>query len=109
MRFPSKKLYIGFNKENEKVFPVENGDGYKVLDGYGTESMSNFAVTQSGNYVGGYFMDVCTKDISSPATGFFLRSYGKILFNGNIRKSPLLALQRFAFRHSPPPLLSVKI
>lgn len=77
MRFPSKKLYIGFNKENEKVFPVENGDGYKVLDGYGTESMSNFAVTQSGNYVGGYFMDVCTKDISSPATGFFFAAMEK--------------------------------
>lgn len=87
----SKKLYIDFNGENEKVFPVENGDGYKILDGYGTESMSDFAVTKSGNYVGGYFMDICDKDMMSPATGFFFTAPGKILFNGeelkeNMRK-----------------------
>lgn len=88
--FSFKRLYINFNKENEKFFPVDN-DGYKVLEGYGTESMSNFAVTESGNYIGGYFMDICTDDMNSPATGFFLQTKNKILFNNeelkeNVRK-----------------------
>lgn len=86
----SKKLYIDFNGKNEQIFSVDV-DGYKILDGHGTESMSNFVVTKNGNYICGYFMDICNKPTLSPATGFFFTAPGKILFNGeelkeNMRK-----------------------
>lgn len=76
-----RKLYTGFNEKNEKCFPIEV-DGYKALDGFKTEAISNFCVTESGNYIGGYFVDVCSGDMPSPAVGFFLKANGQILLNG---------------------------
>lgn len=77
-----RKIYVGFNEKNEKCFPIEV-DGYKVLDGFKTEALSNFCVTESGNYIGGYFVDVCSDNMPFPAVGFFLKANGKILLNGD--------------------------
>lgn len=86
-----RKIYLNFNCENEFVYPIDGMDGYREIDGCGTESLSNFCFTKNGGYVGGYFMDICNKPIKNPAVGFFLIAENKILFNGeelkeNMRK-----------------------
>lgn len=76
-----KKLYLNFNKENEKAYPMDV-DFYINLDGCDVDMQTGLVVTQNGNYVGGYYIDVIRDDAHYPATGFYLETNSKILFNG---------------------------
>lgn len=84
-----RKLYFNFNLENEEVFPITSMDGYKEINGCGTESLANFCFTKNNGYVGGYFMDICSNSTSNPATGFFLIAENDILFNGKTLKEDI--------------------
>ncbi len=81
-----RKLYFNFNLENEEVVPITGMDGYREINGWGTEALTNFCFTKNNGYVGGYFMDICSNSVSNPATGFFLTAENDILFNGTVLK-----------------------
>lgn len=81
-------MYVDFNSEKEFEYPIEV-DYLWDVNGYGMESVCNYAFTQNSGCICGCFVDVYCKSVPNPAIGFFLESKNKILFNGEELKESM--------------------